>query len=225
MFLTEILISLSEPFYKEFQSKLMPGVPNDSVLGVRTPLIRGIAKKYYGSREATEFILNLPHVYYEENNLHAFIIEQIKDFDEALYQTDRFLPFIDNWATCDSFLPIAFKKDPKRLKVHLERWLKSENTYTVRYAVKILMQLFLDDLFEIEQTEMLCLIRSEEYYVKMAIAWYFATALAKQYETAVKYIEQKRLPVWTHNKAIQKAIESHRISAEIKEYLKTLKIK
>ena len=223
MGITKRLFLLADSKYRDFQSGLMPTVPKERIIGIRTPALRKLAKEIHFV-EMQRFISLLPHSYYEEDNLHAFLIEQITDFDMALAETERFLPYIDNWATCDSFLPKAFKKEPMRIKIQIYNWLKSEHTYTVRYGVKLLIQLFLDELFEEEQMHTVASINNDEYYVKMAVAWYFATALAKQYDSAIHYISDKKLSTWIHNKSIQKAIESYRIPCEIKEYLKTLKI-
>lgn len=168
---------------------------------------------------------SLPHVYYEENNLHAFLIEQITDFETAVLETDRFLPYVDNWATCDCMSPKAFKKDLDRLLTKIDQWLSSSHTYTVRYGICTLMRYYLDSRFSPDLLKKVAEIRSDEYYVKMMIAWYFATALAKQYDATLPYIYEKKLDKWTHNKAIQKAIESYRVTDEHKAYLKTLKIK
>lgn len=221
--ITKELFLLADSKHRDFQAGLMPTVPKERIIGIRTPVLRKYAKKI-NPIEAQSFLSLLPHSYYEEDNLHAFLIEQINDFDVALAETERFLPYIDNWATCDSFLPNAFKKEPVRLKVQIDNWLKSEDTYTVRYGVKLLIQLFLDGLFDCEQMHTVASLKNDNYYVKMVVAWYFATALAKQYDAAIIYIKDKKLSPWVHNKSIQKAIESYRIPSDIKEYLKTLKI-
>ena len=217
----ERLFGLQDSTYKEFQSKLMPTIEPNCVIGVRTPDMRKLAKELQGSKEADEFLMILPHQYYEENNLHGMLLERIKDFNECITEVDRFLPYIDNWATCDLMAPKVFKKHfPELLE-----WITSEHTYTKRFAMGMLMKYYLDDEFQPEYLEMVAAVRSEEYYVNMMVAWYFATALAKQYEAALPYIENKKLAVWTHNKAIQKSVESYRITDEQKAYLKSLKIK
>lgn len=217
------LFALQDTFYRDFQSALMPTVDKEKIIGVRIPQLRACAKELYGTQEADNFLKELPHTYYEEDNLHAFLIEKITDFDTALYETERFLPYIDNWATCDSFTPKAFKKSPELLLKPIEKWLVSEKTYTVRYAIKLLMTFFLDERFDKRYLETVANVQSDEYYVKMMVAWYFATALAKQYDAAIIYLENGVLSPWVHNKAIQKAIESFRISPEIKKYLRKLK--
>lgn len=169
--------------------------------------------------------MNIPHKYYEENNLHAYIIEYIKDYDTAIAETKKFLPYIDNWATCDTFMPKVFKKNADRLLPEIMGWLGSDETYTVRYGIGMLMRLYLDENFSPEYLRIVAGIKSDEYYINMIIAWYFATALAKQYDTAIGYLLNNRLDVWVHNKTIQKAIESYRISGEIKEYLREMKRK
>ena len=219
------LMSLADTQYREFQSGLIPTVDKDSVIGVRTPALRALAREYKNTAEAFDFISVLPHKYYEENNLHAFFIEQIKDFDTLISELDRFLPYVDNWATCDMLRPNVFKKHPPKLAEKIKEWIKSDRTYTVRFGIGMLMSYYLDDAFLPEYPELVSSVHSDEYYIKMMIAWYFATALAKRYDAVLPYIEQKRLDVWTHNKAIQKSIESNRIAPEQKAYLRTLKIK
>ena len=219
------LFLLQDLKYKEFHSRLMPTIDDKTIIGIRIPMLRQFAKAVANTPEAEAFMAQLPHKYYEENNLHAFLIEQIKDYDEALRQTERFLPYIDNWATCDSFLPKIFKKNTDKLIVKINEWLKSDKTYTIRYAIGLLMSLYLDEGFKAEYAEEVSKIKSEEYYVNMMIAWYFATALAKQYDAVIPYLTEKRLDKWVHNKTIQKAIESRRILPETKEMLKKLKIK
>ena len=219
------LFKMQDVEYKNFHSKLMPTVDEQKVIGIRIPILRKFAKDFAKSDEAEGFIASLPHKYYEEDNLHAFVIEKIADFDKAVKFTEDFLPYIDNWATCDMFMPLVFKKNKDKILPYALKWIKSDHTYTIRYGIGVLMKLFLDDDFKEDYMKVVSYVKSDEYYVNMMIAWYFATALARQYESAVKYIEHKRLPVWVHNKTIQKAVESYRISKETKEYLKTLKIK
>ncbi len=224
--MTEIqqkLFELKDDGYKEFHAGLIPTIDPDRIIGIRTPNLRKLAKEIFNSDSFHAFINDLPHKYYEENNLHAFLVEQIKDFDEAVKETDKFLPYINNWATCDSFKPKAFKKNTDRLIDIINSWLKSDRPYTVRYAVGLLMNLYLDESFKSEYMELVAEIRSEEYYVNMMLAWYFATALAKRYDDAIVYIEHNRLDKWVHNKTIQKALESYRVPSEAKEYLKNLK--
>lgn len=209
--------------YRDFQSKLMPTVDKEKIIGVRTPELRKYAKKLFKSGEYSDFIKALPHKYYEEDNLHAFIIEQIKDFDLCIAELERFLPFIDNWATCDCLRPKIFAKEPIKLLGHIDVWLKSEHCYSVRYAIGMLMVHFLEENFEESFLKAVCSINSDEYYVNMMRAWYFATALAKQPEQTIPYFEFGLLDEWTRQKAIQKARESFRISSELKSFLLTLK--
>lgn len=225
MSIRERLFSAQDSGYRDFHARLVPNIEKERIIGVKTPVLREIAKEVSKSGEAEEFLKSLPHEYYEENNLHAFLIEQIRDFDRALYETERFLPYIDNWATCDSFLPKVFKKERGNILPKIYQWLESSHTYTVRYGIGLLMSLFLDDAFEKKYLEAVCGVRSDEYYIKMMIAWYFATALTKQYDSSISYIEQKRLDPWTHNKTISKACDSRRISGDTKAYLKSLRIK
>lgn len=219
------LFSMRDSGYKEFQSKLIPTVEPDTIIGVRTPELRKFAKEFAKQPEAEEFIKILPHKYFDENNLHGFLIETIKDYDKLISELGRFLPYVDNWATCDLMRPKVFKNHLPELLGQIRLWVKSENTYTVRFGLEMLMTFYLDADFRPEYLDIAAGVKSEEYYVNMMTAWYFATALAKQYEAAVPYIEQHRLDSWSHNKAIQKAVESRRITPERKEYLKTLKIK
>ena len=227
--ITEKLFSFQDTKYRDFQVKLIPTVSADSVIGVRTPRLRTFAKelsKTLGTEDGegvSDFLSSLPHKYFDENQLHAFLISEQKDFDKCVSLLEEFLPYIDNWATCDQLSPKIFKKNREKLLPLIEKWLSSSKTYTIRFAVGMLMQHFLDSDFNPSYLEKVAEIRSEEYYVNMMIAWYFATALAKQYEASLPYIERKKLAPWTHNKAIQKAIESYRITKEQKEYLKSLK--
>ena len=211
--------------YRDFQAKLIPGIDPESMIGVRTPALRKLAKEYVRREETAAFLEELPHRYFDENQLHAFIISEVKDYERCIGLTEAFLPYIDNWATCDQLSPKAFKKHRPELLARIRAWLKSSETYTLRFAVGMLMQHFLDEDFDPAYPELVAGIRSEEYYVNMMIAWYFATALAKQYGAVLPYIEQCRLDPRTHNKTIQKAVESCRITPEQKEYLRTLKIR
>ena len=223
----EMLFQNQDLKYKEFHAKLMPTINPKSIIGVRTPVIRTLAKDLFknNSELVNNFFLELPHKYYEENNLHAFLIEQIKDFSECVLQTQKFLPFIDNWATCDSFKPKTFKKNLPQLLELSKNWIKSRHTYTCRFGMGCFMNYFLDDQFSQAFFDLILSIKNNDYYIKMMKAWYFATALAKQYDSALKILQSNRLDQWTHNKTIQKAIESYRISEEKKEVLRELKIR
>lgn len=211
--------------YQAFLAKLTPTLEPQSIIGVRTPVLRTFAKKLYREKEYADFLNDLPHKYFDEQQLHAFLISEIKNYDLCMEECNKFLPFVDNWATCDQMSPKIFKKHKQALFQQIKLWLASEKTYTVRFAVGMLMEHFLDEEFDLEYPKLVLKVRSEEYYVKMMVAWYFATALAKQYEAILPFIEQKSLEAWTHNKAIQKALESYRVSDERKKYLRTLKIK
>lgn len=211
--------------YKQFQCTLMPTVDPSTVIGVRTPALRRYAGELAKEESTVDFLLSLPHDFYEENNLHAFLIEQMRGLQETVDALDRFLPYVDNWATCDSMSPKVFAKCPEVLLPKIEEWLCSEKTYTVRYAIGLLMRYFLDDRFCISYVERVASIRSEEYYINMMIAWYFATALAKQYDAILPFLTERRLSLWVHNKAIQKAVESYRITNEQKAHLRSLKMK
>lgn len=224
MNIVESLFSKQDTAYKEFHKNLIPSISQDKIIGIRTPVLRKYAKELFETDEASLFLETFPHNYYEENNLHAFLIEQIKNFDTCIAEVDRFLPYIDNWATCDSMKPEVFKKHPENLLPYIKKWAKSENVYTVRYSIVCLMTYYLGDLFSTEQIELVKNAVCDEYYINMAVAWYFAEALLKQYDTAVKVFENNEIEnKWVHNKAIQKARESFRIKPEVKEYLKTLK--
>ena len=225
MDIQKVLFDYADFKYKDFQSKLIPSVSNDTVIGVRMPVLRKIAKDFSKEKESNIFLNELPHRYYEENNIHAFLIGNIKDFSEAIKETEKFLPYIDNWATCDSFLPPVFKKNTDKLLPYVSKWIKSDKTYTVRYGIVLLMKLYSKENFEESFLKVVSKIQSDEYYIKMAIAWYFAELLATQYEKTVPYIKNNILDMWTHNKAIQKAVESFRIDKEKKDYLKSLKRK
>lgn len=222
--ISEELFALQDTEYQTFQSKLMPTIPPETVIGVRTPLLRKLAKELAGTPQAEHFLQSLPHRYYEENNLHAFLIEKIWDYDTALAETERFLPYINNWATCDCFCPKVFAKHKAELLIPLRRWLGSDQTYTVRYAMGMLMRYYLDEDFQPEYLAWVAGVHSEEYYLNMMRAWYFATALAKQPDAALPWLTDRRLDVWTHNKTIQKAAESYRISPEMKQQLRELRI-
>lgn len=219
------LFKMQDIEYRDFNSKLIPTVKKEDMIGIRTPELRKYAKKLIKSEEMEEFLHSLPHKYFDENQLHAFIISEIKDFKICMDELINFLPYLDNWATCDQISPKIFKKYRNDLLPHIYEWLKSDKTYTVRFGIGMLMEHFLDEDFKSEYPEMVAAVRSEEYYINMMTAWYFATALAKQYESILPFIEGNKLDTWTHNKTIQKAIESNRISAEQKNYLKGLKIK
>lgn len=217
------LFALQDPEYRLFQSKLMPTVDPARVIGVRIPDLRKLSRELAGTEQAAAFVRQLPHDYYEENNLHGFLIASLRDYGETVTALESFLPHVDNWATCDLLHPRAFDKHPEALPDQLFRWLQSDRTYTVRFAMGMLMSLYLDEAFRPEYADWIAGVKSEEYYVNMMAAWYFATALAKRWDDVFPYLTDHRLPVWTHNKAIQKAIESRRISPEQKQILRSLR--
>ncbi|CDE32385.1 DNA alkylation repair protein [Leyella stercorea] len=258
--LQERLFAMQDKQYAAFQAKLTPGVPVESFIGIRVPVLRKFAKEFTKEAECEDFLQQLPHEYYDENMLHGLLISQVKDYEECIrltdtflpqlpheyydenmlhgllisevkdYEecirlTDSFLPFVDNWAVCDIMSPKVFAKHKKELLAKIKTWSKSSHVYTCRFGIEALMSHYLDKDFKAEYLEIPASVRSEEYYVKMMVAWFFATALAKQWDQAIPYIEQRSLALWTHNKTIQKAIESYRITPEQKEYLRTLKIK
>ena len=219
------LREMGEPEFADFQAKLTPGIDRVRFIGVRTPKLRSYAKELVRGGGYEEFLSALPHRYFDEDQLHAFIISEIKDYDKCMALTEEFLPYINNWATCDQLSPKVFGKHKEDLLTHIDEWLKSDRTYTIRFGTGMLMQHFLDECFDTSYMHRVAEIRSEEYYVNMMTAWYFATALAKQYYAALAVLLEHRLDAWTHNKAIQKAVESRRITDEQKEYLRTLKRK
>ena len=219
------LFELGEEGYKSFHSKLMPTIEKEVIIGIRSPVLRKFSKEFVKTEESREFLKILPHKYYEENNLHGLLLMEDKDYENCVGEVNKFLPYIDNWATCDMLSPIVFKKHLSELLDQIKIWMKSEHTYTIRFGISMLMKHFLDKEFKIEYPIMVAEIKSEEYYVNMMRAWYFATALAKQYEVVLTFLEEGKLDTWTHNKAIQKAIESYRITPEQKVYLRTLKKK
>ncbi len=219
------LFAMQDTSYRDFQSKLIPSVPIENMIGVRTPKLRSLAKRMLKDGTYEEFLAELPHRYFDENQLHAFVISGLKDLDECITGLNAFLPYVDNWATCDQMSPKVFAKNKVELLDLIKMWIKSDEVYTVRFAIGMLMQHYLDSDFSMEYLEMVADVSSEEYYVRMMVAWYFATALAKQYDDAIVYLEKSRLEPWIHNKTIQKAIESNRISDEKKEYLRRLRKK
>ena len=223
MKITDKLFELQDKEYGEFQAKLTPGIEKNQIIGVRVPVVRKLAKEYIKDEESQEFLNTLPHEYYDENMLHGLLISEIKDYEKCIELIDKFLPFVDNWAVCDIMSPKVFKKNKDKLIIKIKDWMKSEHTYTCRFGVEMIMSHYLDEDFKEEYLEMVSKIHSEEYYVQMVIAWLFATALAKQWDATIPYIENQKLDKWIHNKTIQKARESYRITDEQKEYLKGLK--
>lgn len=219
------LFTMQDLKYRDFHAKLMPTVDKDSVIGVRVPMLRAYAKKFGKTEEAKQFLEILPHQYYEENNLHGLLIDQMKDYELCIEELIRFQPYINNWATCDILSVKAVKGHLDSYIKNIYQWLESDYTYTIRFGINMLMRYYLEEEFKIEYPEKVAAIRSEEYYVNMVRAWYFATALAKKYDQVLPFLEEQKMDVWTHNKTIQKAIESYRITLEQKEYLRTLKIK
>lgn len=218
------LFEMQDVKYRDLQIRIIKTVNPEKIIGVRTPDLKRYAKELI-KEDYSIFLNELPHDYFDENQLHAFIISKIKDYDECLNCVNSFLPYIDNWATCDQLLPKVFKKNTDKLLKEIKVWIKSKDTYVVRFGINMLMQYYLDYRFKPEYLDLVSKIKSNEYYVNMMIAWFFATALAKKYDYAVKYLEENVLDTWTHNKTIQKAIESYRITDSQKEYLRSLKKK
>lgn len=217
------LVKISDTKYAAFQSKLTPGIDPSLFLGVRVPVLRQFAKQYSKNEESKLFLNELPHRYYDENMLHALLISEMKDFDQIIFELNRFLPYVDNWAVCDIMSPKALKKNKAELLESIKVWIKSKETYTCRFGIEILMSFYLDDDFKEPYLKLVSNVRSKEYYVNMMVAWFFATALAKQWDATIPYIVNNSLDTWAHNKIIQKAIESYRINEEQKQYLRTLK--
>lgn len=223
MTIREKLFEYRDPENAAFQAKLTPGIPQETFLGVRVPKLRMIEKQFRNTEESKKFLNTLPHKYYDENILHSVFISNLKDYDQVLDALKIFLPYVDNWAVCDTLRPVVFKKQKVNLLDKIKEWIASEKTYTCRFGIDMLMTYYLDDDFQEEYLALVADVHSEEYYVKMMIAWFFATALAKQWDAAISYIENKMLDSWVHNKTIQKACESYRITGEQKVYLRTLK--
>jgi len=224
MNIQERLFSLQDPEYRLFHARLVPSVDPERIIGVRMPALRSLAKELYGTPEAEAFLRELPHHYYDENTLHGLLISMVKDPAECIAALDSFLPYVDNWATCDVTSPKAFRKHPQGLIEKIRVWLASDHTYTVRFGVRMLMDHYLDEAFAPEHLIWIASLSSAEYYVRMGIAWYFATALAKQPAAALPFITEKRLDPWIHNKTIQKAAESFRVTPELKAELKKYRI-
>jgi len=223
--IVEELFRLQDKDYAMMQTKIIPTVSSERIIGVRTPALRAFAKSLSKDENIDAFLSCLPHQYFDEDQLHAFVISLEKDFDKCIAKVDAFLPFIDNWATCDQLSPKVFNKEPEKLLSYIQTWIKSDKTYVVRFAIGMLMHHFLEADFDTKYADLVAAVTSEEYYINMMIAWYFATALAKQYELVLPYLEKQRLSPWVHNKTIQKSIESYRITAEQKAHLKTLKVR
>ena len=219
------LFEMQDTGYRDFHARLILTVEKEKIIGIRTPILRKFAKEFGKTERSEMFLKVLPHQYYEENNLHGLLIEQIRDYDKCLEELERFLPFIDNWATCDLLALHMMKKHRDIFIREVFRWIETDQPYTIRFGISMLMRHYLDEEFKTEYPEKVAAIRSEEYYVNMMRAWYFSTALAKQYENVLPFLEKRQMDVWTHTKTIQKAIESYRITSEQKEYLRTLRIK
>ena len=221
--LEEQLFEMQDLKYRDFHSKLLPGIDKETLIGIRTPMLRKFSREFAKTPEAEEFLQILPHRYYEENNMHMMIVTGIKDYETCLAEVKKFLPYINNWATCDLPAPKCFEEYREELLPVIREWLLTTDTYTIRYGIGLLMRLYLDDMYRPEYADLVARVRSEEYYVNMMIAWYFATALAKQWDTVIPYLEERKLDRWVHQKTIQKAVESFRITPEQKVYLKSLR--
>ena len=223
MTIYDMLIEVKDDEYQKFQAKLVPNIPPETIIGVRTPQMRKIAKEVFQSDIRDEFLSDLPHKYYEENLIHFFVLAMIKDFDECVRLVEEFLPYVDCWPVSDQATPKSFKKNHQRLLPYIKKWISSQHVYTARFGIRMLMNEFLGEDFKEEYLELVASKEGEDYYLKMMIAWYFATALAKRYDESIKYIENRRLDEWVHKKTIQKAVESYRVTDEHKEYLRSLR--
>ena len=223
MALFDRLNEVKDDEYRKFQTKLVPNIPPESIIGVRTPQMRKIAKEVFDSNSRDEFLNDLPHKYYEENMIHFFMLAMVKDFDQCVKMVEEFLPYVDCWPVSDQATPKSFKKNHEKLLPHIKKWIASQHVYTARFGIRMLMNEFLGDDFKPEYLELVACKEGDEYYLNMMVAWYFATALAKRYDETIPYFEEHRLAEWTHRKAIQKAIESYRVTDEHKEYLRSLR--
>lgn len=218
------LFELQDEKYRDFHSKLIPDMEKENIIGIRTPVLRKYAKQFAKTEDTAAFLQDIPHTYYEENNLHMMLITSIKEYDKCLKEIEKFLPCIDNWATCDLPAPKCFAGHKEELLPHIKQWIHSGETYTIRYGIGMLMRLYLDEDFKPEYADLVAGVTSEEYYVNMMIAWYMATALAKQWDAIIPYVEEHRFSDWVHRKTIQKAVESYRITDEQKGYLRSLRV-
>lgn len=218
------LFELQDEKYRDFHSKLIPDMEKENIIGIRTPVLRKYAKQFAKTEDAVAFLQDIPHTYYEENNLHMMLITSIKEYDKCLKEIEKFLPYIDNWATCDLPAPKCFAGHKEELLPHIKQWIHSGETYTIRYGIGMLMRLYLDEDFKPEYADLVAGVTSKEYYVNMMIAWYMATALAKQWDAIIPYVEEHRFSDWVHRKTIQKAVESYRITDEQKGYLRSLRV-
>lgn len=218
------LFELQDEKYRDFHSKLIPDMEKENIIGIRTPVLRKYAKQFAKTEDAAAFLQDILHTYYEENNLHMMLITSIKEYDKCLKEIEKFLPYIDNWATCDLLAPKCFAGHKEELLPHIKQWIHSGETYTIRYGIGMLMRLYLDEDFKPEYADLVAGVTSEEYYVNMMIAWYMATALAKQWDAIISYVEEHRFSDWLHRKTIQKAVESYRITDEQKGYLRSLRV-
>ena len=223
MTIKDRLMKVKDDKYKEFQAKLVPNIPSNNIIGIRTPEMRKIAKEVFNSKDRDLFLNDLPHKYYEENLIHFFVISMIKDFDETIKRVDEFLPYVDCWPVSDQATPKSFKKNHDKLLPYIKKWIKSKHIYTARFGIRMLMNEYLDNDFKKEYLDLVASVKGDDYYLKMMVAWYFATALAKRYDETIPFFEKHVLSEWTHKKAIQKAVESYRVTDEHKKYLVSLK--
>ena len=223
MTIKDRLMKVKDDKYKEFQAKLVPNITSNNIIGIRTPEMRKIAKEVFNSKDRDLFLNDLPHKYYEENLIHFFVISMIKDFDETIKRVEEFLPYVDCWPVSDQATPKTFKKNHDKLLPYIKKWIKSKHIYTARFGIRMLMNEYLDDDFKKEYLELVASVKGDDYYLKMMVAWYFATALAKRYDETIPFFEKHVLSEWTHKKAIQKAVESYRVTDEHKKYLVSLK--
>ena len=223
MLLIDRLMKVKDDKYKEFQYKLVPNISKETIIGIRTPEMRKIAKEIFESEERDSFLNDLPHKYYEENLIHFFIISMIKDFDECVKRVEEFLPYVDCWPVSDQASPKSFRKNHKKLLPYIKKWIKSKHVYTARFGIRMLMNEYLGEDFKEDYLKVVSSVKGNDYYLKMMVAWYFATALAKRYDETISYFENHVLDEWIHKKAIQKALESYRVTDEHKKYLSSIR--
>ena len=223
MNIRERLLELKNEEYRQFTARLVPNIPAETIIGLKTPEMRAIAREIFVGDYRDEFLSELPHEYYEENLIHFFVISMIKDFEECIQKVEAFLPYVDCWPVSDQATPKAFRKNHEKLLPYIRKWVSSDHVYTARFGIRMLMNEFLGEDFREEYLELVASKKGDDYYLKMMVAWYFATALAKRYDETIPYIENHVLDEWTHRKALQKAVESYRVTDEHKEYLKSLR--
>ena len=222
LFIPEQLRALEDLEYRDFLAGLLPRLEKERIIGVRTPALRALAKTLQGTGEAEAFLSRLPHFYFEENNLHGFLLARMKDFDKCLEKLNLFLPWVDNWATCDQLRPLAFRSRPPQLLPAIRDWMADSSPFTARFGLEMLMTHYLGQAFQTEYLQWAAAVNGRDYYVRMMVAWFFATALSKQPEAAFPYFQPGQLEEWTRRKAVSKALESRAVASRWKEKLRAL---